>query len=370
MIDNEVDGFVQEQAFATLTTIYKSNRIPHAFIFSGKEGVGKHSTAIEYAKMLNSSLPAEKKKVVDRKIQSLEEPFVKYIFPLPRGKGETGDDTAYQKLPKDSIEHIQNEIKIKSENAFHSIRIDKANSIKINSIREIRKFISIGYDDVKYRFILINDAHLMHDEAQNALLKSLEEPPQGIIFILMTPYVDKLLPTILSRCWKLDFKPLERNVVQKILEDKFRLDRDTAQKVSYFSDGSVTEGHRLSEKNFEEIIVNSINLLRFALAGRYNTAFKHMNEFLEESPKESMNLLINLIMRWLNDTVKNRNDLEEYYFEEYSDTLVKFNDKFNHADVIKVYEHLEKQQSAIGRNVSLNIIAMNIIFDIASIAMR
>ncbi|MBU1098805.1 MAG: hypothetical protein KKA84_00255 [Bacteroidetes bacterium] len=370
MISNFVEGFVQNEAFATLTTIYNSNRIPHAFIFSGKEGVGKHSTAIEFAKLLNSNLPDEKRRIINRKIQCLEEPFVKYIFPLPRGKGETGDDTAYQKLPKDAIEQIQNEIKIKTENPFHTIRIDKANSIKINSIREIRKFISIGYDDVKYRFIIINDAHLMQDEAQNALLKGLEEPPEGIIFILLTPYVDKLLPTILSRCWKIDFKPLQRTIVQEVLENKFKLERDTAQKVSFFSDGSVTEGYRLSQKNFEEIIVSAINLLRFALAGRYNTAFKHMNEFLEDSPKESMNLLIGLIMRWLNDTVKNRNDLQDYYFENYSETLVKFNKKFNHADVLNVYEHLEEQQAAISKNVSLNVIAMNIIFDIASIAMR
>ena len=364
------EEFGQNEAFDTLQKIYVSKRIPHAFLFSGKEGIGKHYTAIQYAEILNQNLSDEKKKNVLNKIRSLSEPYVKYIFPLPRGRGESGDDSPYEKLSQDLLEQIQQNIKEKSKNPFYNFKIDSANNIKINSIRDIRKFISLNYEEVDYRFIIINDAHLMNDEAQNALLKSLEEPPPGIIFILLTSQPDNLLPTIVSRCWKINFKPLQKEVIRNILEKYFNLDPQSAKKVSYFAEGSLDSALKLIEKDFEKIVDNAINILRYSLAGRYNTAFKILNTFVEDSPKESVKTLINLILRWLNDTIKKRNNLEDFYFEEYSDTLDKFNEKFSSSDVVQVFKNLEKLSFSIDRNASLNITAMNIIFEIASIAVR
>ena len=364
------ENFGQAEAFAILNNITSSNRIPHAFLFVGQEGIGKHLSAINLAHKLNSLEDEKRNTILKEKIFSLSEPYIKYIFPLPRGKNETGDDTAYSKLSSDVIEQIQSELKIKAANPYYNFKINSANNIKISSIREIRKFISFNFQDVKYRFVFIQDAHLMNEESQNALLKSLEEPPEGIIFVLMTPFADKLLPTIISRCWRINFKPLKRNIVEDILVGNFNIESELAKKVSYFADGSVSEGYKLCQKNFDEIVENAINLLRYSIAGRYNTAFQLLNEFIEDSPKESLKLLVSLIQRWLSDTVKNRNDLSDYYFGEYSDTLEKFNEKFNPGDVLTVFRNLENQIEAIDRNLSLNIITMNIIFEIASIAVR
>ena len=364
------EEFGQDEAFGTLQKIYESNRIPHAFLFSGMEGVGKHYTAVQFAQILNGNLPDEKKTTVLSKIRSLSEPYIKYIFPLPRGRGESGDDSPFEKLSQDLIEQIHTKVKTKSQNPFYNFKIESANNIKINSIRDIRKFISLNYDEIDYRFIFIDNAHLMNDESQNALLKSLEEPPPGIIFILFTSQPEQLLPTIISRCWKINFKPLPKEIIKDILQKYFHLDSQSAKKVSYFAEGSVESAIKLIEKDFEKIIDNAINILRYSLAGRYNTAFKILNNFIEDSPKESVKTLINLILRWLNDTVKKRNDLDDYYFEEYSETLDKFNEKFSSSDVVQIFKNLEKLSTLMDRNTNLNIIAMNIIFEIASIAVR
>ncbi len=364
------EEFDQHEAREILTKIYTSRRIPHAFLFSGKEGVGKFSTSLQYAKMLNQNIPQDKKNTVFSKIESISEPYIKYIFPLPRGKGELSDDSPYDKLSQDVIEQIHNHVSEKIKNPFYNFRIESSNNIKINSIRDIRKFISMKFDDFVYRFIIISDAHLMNDESQNALLKSLEEPPEGVIFVLLTPFPEMLLPTIISRCWKINFKPLSRDTVRNILIKKFSIDFETAEKVSYFSDGSVDEAIRLIEKEFELIIDSAINILRYSLAGRYNTAFKNFETFVENSPKESVRTLINLILKWLNDTIKKKNQIDDFYFEQYSDTLEKFNEKFNSSDVLKIYQNLEKLANSIDKNVSLNIATMNVIFEIASLAVR
>ena len=141
-------------------------------------------------------------------------------MPLPRGKSETDQNDPYEKLSDDEIELINSEFQKKSKNLFYKIQIPRANFIKISSIRDIKKFLSLNYDDVKYRVILVSQAHLMNEESQNALLKNLEEPPDGVIFILCTPYPEKLRETIRSRCWKINFQPLENETIAKISDRK------------------------------------------------------------------------------------------------------------------------------------------------------
>jgi len=175
----------QSKNLKLLYRIYQSDKIPHAFLFSGPEGVGKFNTALQFIKLLNIS----NNQLIDQRtfkhIDSFREPYVKLILPLPRGKGEKSDSSSMNKLPEKVIKEINDEINKKSGNPYYKINIDKANNIKINSIREVKKNISLNFDDVKYRAILMNRAESMSLESQNALLKSLEEPPQGVIFFFI-----------------------------------------------------------------------------------------------------------------------------------------------------------------------------------------
>ena len=146
-----------------------------------------------------------------KRIEQLSEPYIKYIIPLPRGKGESDSTSPTEKLTPDEIDLIKEQL-------------PKANNIKISSIRNIKKYLSLDYSEFAQRFIVISDSHLMNEEAQNALLKNLEEPPENVIFILCTSQVSKLRRTITSRCWRINFDPLSEQEISEILKKYFHFD--------------------------------------------------------------------------------------------------------------------------------------------------
>ena len=179
-MNNKWNGiFGQQSVLEILDKLISSSNIPNALLFTGIDGIGKEFTAIKFTSTLNASGKTDSEHL-ERIISSYAEPYVKYIYPLPRGKNESDDNGPFEKLSADDLDLIKEELQKKIENPYYKIIIPKANKIKISSIRDIKKFLSLNYSDIQYRTVLISDAHLMNDEAQNALLKNLEEPPEEI----------------------------------------------------------------------------------------------------------------------------------------------------------------------------------------------
>lgn len=363
---NTVQG--QDRAKDTLLRIFNSGKIPHAFIFSGQEGVGKYNVALNFAVLLNQDPSKDKSDAsAEKKIYSLQEPYIKYIIPLPRGKNETSEHNATERLDKDVLEIMLRELENKIKNPFHRIVIPNANLIKINSIREIRKFLAFNFDEVRYRIIIISDADLMNDESQNALLKSLEEPPPGVIFILLTSKLHQLKETIISRCWMIVFESLSEEVIADILVSRFEYDQQTAVTASRFSGGSIYNAIDLIDNNLKELLEKAVQVLRFSLAMKYHSALKEINDLIASSSRERVLLFLNLISLWLNDILKNRTGMNDYYFKEYTDTLIKFNEKFRRSELAAVYSRVNRLASSLDNNVNLNVIALNLIFELASL---
>ncbi|MFH1197651.1 MAG: hypothetical protein V1720_18270 [bacterium] len=360
----------QSKSVRTLNKIIFSKRIPHALLFNGNSGVGKHLVAVEFAKYLFQSHNLHISEQVLNKITYLSEPYIKYVMPLPRGKNENSDDSPLDKLDESQIKEINEEIYKKISNPYYKITVDKANNIKINSIRDIRKFISMNYSDIPWRFIIISDAHLMTEDSQNALLKSLEEPPEGIIFILLTSNKEKLLSTILSRCWHVDFEPLDFQTIIEILTDYFKLTKHDAERVALFAGGSTHTALELIENDIDELIEKTISLLRFSLVKWYESAFKEITYILKNYPAPVFVQMLKMVLLWFTDTIKNKIEFRDYYFKNQLDTIEKFNEKFKDADLSRIFTTVENLIEAINRNVNLNIIASNIIFELGTISQR
>jgi DNA polymerase-3 subunit delta' len=360
---NDISG--QNKSIKILSQLYKSNRVPHALLFTGYEGIGKHFTALQFAKLLNNG---SVESGIQKKISNLQEPYIKYVMPLPRGRGETASNSGTEKLSEDTISQVNSELEKKVINPYHKITIDRAFNIKINSIREINKFINVNYDDIKYRFIIINDAHLMNDEAQNALLKNLEEPPGQIIFILITPFEENLLPTIKSRCWEINFDPLSKNDITKILVKYFSVEQKTAAKAAAFAEGSVTKAIELIENDVDYLLEKTILILRYSLAKKYHTAAEEIKELTDNGSDLQLRLILLMIAKWFTDVIKNRAKIDNVYFEEFKETILKFNKKFNDIDVTQTLTKIDSLKNKMDMNVNLNIIGMNIIFEIAAIS--
>jgi DNA polymerase-3 subunit delta' len=359
----------QKRVKQTLTNFIQSKLIPHALLFTGNDGVGKDNAAILFAKELVTSGNGEEKQKAGRFIEMLQEPYIKLIFPLPRGKNEMDSSTPTEKLTVDELEVIHEEIQLKAANPFHKISIPKATSIKINSIRDIKKFLSMEFKEIGYRFILITDAHLMNEESQNALLKNLEEPPEKVIFILTTPLPSKLRPTILSRCWRINFDPLSEEEIIFVLSKYYNVDRATAAEVAPFAMGSVQSALNLIDIDVHNLKEKTISILRYSFGKKFNSAFNELNSLLSEQKASNLPVVINMIISWINDLQKHRLDLEGYYYKDHPETLEKFNTRFPDADLYELTSRLDRLSILPGNNINPSLLSASLIFELTSVVL-
>ncbi len=162
---DEVRG--QDVIVTTLKNQLAADRIGHAYLFTGTRGTGKTSVAKLFAKAVNCT---------DRR--------------------EDGSPCNV----------CQSCVSIKNGSSMNVIEIDAASNNGVDNIREIREEVQYRPTDARYRVYIIDEAHMLSAGAFNALLKTLEEPPEYVIFILATTEVNKIPVTILSRCQRYDFK--------------------------------------------------------------------------------------------------------------------------------------------------------------------
>ncbi len=360
----------QQRAKNILNNFLLSGNIPHAFLFSGIEGIGKDNAAIKFAQALvtvENKNDSEKKV---RMIEQLSEPPVKFIFSLPRGKNETDASTPMEKLNSDELKMILDQIENKAINPFHKISIPKANSIKINSIRDIKKFLTLNYEEVGYRFIIISDAHLMNEEAQNALLKSLEEPPDKVIFILTTSEISKLRPTILSRCWRVNFDPLSDEQIFFVLTNYFYIDDKVAREASTFAMGSIQTAIKLVDIGIQNLKDKTISLLRYSFGRKFISAFDELNSILSEQKLTAFPILINLIIIWLTDVQKYRLNFKYFYYNNHITTLEKFDSKFPDIRLDVLSSKLDKLINLQSGNINSSLLSANLIFELSSVVLQ
>ena len=163
----------QEPITQTLHNALSSSRVSHAYLFCGPRGTGKTSTARILAKAVNC---------------------------LNNGKGE----------PCNTCPICQ---AITDARALDVIEIDAASNTGVDDIRSLREKVNYAPNQARYKVYIIDEVHMLSTSAANALLKTLEEPPPHAIFILATTEAHKILPTIMSRCQRFDFRRLSQKDV-------------------------------------------------------------------------------------------------------------------------------------------------------------
>lgn len=201
---DEVIG--QDHIVKTLQNQIINDQIGHAYLFTGTRGTGKTSVAKIFAKSVNCLNPV-------------------------RGS---------------ACGECENCKQLEQENDINIIEIDAASNNKVDDIRQIRekvKFMPVG---AKYKVYIIDEVHMLSDSAFNALLKTLEEPPPFVIFILATTEVHKLPQTILSRCVRFDFRLVSVSELSKHLakifdKENITYDADSLKIIASAGEGSVRD---------------------------------------------------------------------------------------------------------------------------------
>lgn len=220
----------QEKAINALKGFISSKRVPRAMIFYGPAGVGKATTALEFAKTLNCLDPDAQTRFDNcgvcqncRHIDSKTHPDI--IFA----------DYAYQA-------------------ALRKEEIEKQQSIKVDTVRSLTAASQQKAVSAAWKVYIIDSAEKLLEEGANALLKFIEEPPENTLWILVSSKKETMLNTIKSRCQSISFAPLSAEAVANILKDNF-VESSVAAKAASYAQGSTSKAMAAAE------IINDLGIL-------------------------------------------------------------------------------------------------------------
>ncbi len=220
----------QEKAIVFLKKVIANDKIAHGYLFSGIQGIGKTTTALAFALSLNCKNPVD------------------------------GDGCRRCSFCKKIIDGNHPDLFIIEPDQDKKV-------IRIEQIREINRHLAFSPVTGRYRIIIIVPAEKMTGEAANAFLKTLEEPPPRNIFILNARDPGDLLPTIVSRCQKVPFKPLPtEDIVNWLIKDG-NMDKEKAKILARLSEGSLGEAITLARDDLLANRVNWVNMLNSVING-------------------------------------------------------------------------------------------------------
>ncbi|NLT28715.1 MAG: DNA polymerase III subunit gamma/tau, partial [Dehalococcoidales bacterium] len=236
----------QEHVTRTLLNALSSGHVSHAYLFCGPRGTGKTSTGRILSKAVNCT---------------------------SNGKGE----------PCNKCEMC---ISITEGRAMDVIEIDAASNRGIDEIRNLRERVNYAPGNAKFKVYIIDEFHMLTKEASNALLKTLEEPPSSVIFILATTEAHKVLPTIMSRCQRFDFHRISQTVITDKLKqicdsEGITIDREALNVLAKNATGSLRDAENLLEKLYTHYGSDiNLNQVRDMLGITGNERIKVLVEYI------------------------------------------------------------------------------------------
>lgn len=319
----------QDVIVKTLKNSIKNNIVSHAYLLSGPRGTGKTSIAKLFAKTLNCYNPNN------------FEPCNKCI----------------------SCEQANNNQNI------DIIEMDAASNNGVDEIREIRNKITLVPTNSKYKIYIIDEVHMLTNQAFNALLKTLEEPPPHIIFIFATTEPHKIPKTILSRCQRFDYKKVSNNKIVERLKfiaesEKIKITDDALYEIARLSDGGMRDSISLLDQALaysdDQITINDIHDINGTLLPEEidDFIFKILN-------KDLVGLLNNL--EEYDNSGKNIIKIVQELIERLKDcliyvsvpSLVDNNDPFykkisNINDKEQIYHHIKSLSALVGEMKNVN----------------
>ncbi len=296
----------------------ENNKISHAYIINGEKGMGKRTVAKAFAMTL---LCEEKGTVPCMKCHS-----------------------CVQALTDNNPDLIM-------------ITPDKPTTLSIDHIRQtLVNDVELKPYSNSYKVYIVEDAELMNNAAQNAILKTIEEPPEYAVIILLTTNISALLQTVLSRCVKLDMQPLKKEVVKKYLMEKEKVVDYQADIAVSFAGGNLGKAIELSKsQDFAEMLDEVIQLLRYIKdmqAYEVVAAVKRASEY-----KFRFTDYIDLMILWFRDVLvyKASQNVNELIFKDEIQTIKKHAAKSSYNGIEHILEAMNKAKLRLKANVNFDV---------------
>lgn len=249
-----------EKIIENLKNAIDKDQISHSYLFEGEESIGKKMVALSFAKTL-----------------------------LCKKGGLEPCNSCNSCLKFDNLNHPD----------FKLIEPEK-NRILKETIDNLIKSMSIAPLESKRKIVIIDNSHEMGLEAQNGLLKTLEEPPSYINIILITSSSNNLIPTIISRCQVVKFYPVENKKIEELLKLNYNKTLEEANFIAHFTQGSVGRSIILSKsEDFFSKREETLKIIDNIVNGDKLTIFNSIDFFLQN--KDSIEEILDIILYWFRD---------------------------------------------------------------------
>lgn len=218
----------QDKTIARLRAMAESGRVPPALIFHGPPGVGKFLAAVEFARALNCSHTEHQEKPPAPPAPDPDDLFAAAAppppaapeLPAPKTHGDRSDSCGFCLSCRQAASGAHPDIRI-VDTAFQAALEDEdkeSANLKIDTMREMVRWAQQKAMLSPWKVFVVRDADAMMPAAQNAILKTLEEPPPGTVIVMTVSSKNALLPTILSRSCLVEFGPLPRAALKTLIE--------------------------------------------------------------------------------------------------------------------------------------------------------
>lgn len=234
---------------------------------------------------------------------------------------------------------------------------EKETTIGVDEIREqINNTVSIKPYNSKYKIYIIEDAHLMTDAAQNSLLKTIEEPPEYVIIILLTSNREKLLLTIQSRCVILNLRPVAEDKIKNYLMKAFEIPDYTADVCAAFSQGNVGRAVKLAKSDeFNELKNMALRLVKNIKTMEIHEMIEYVRGMQDKNMRISEYL--DLLLVWYRDVLvfKTTTDANRLIFKEEIREITKQASEFSYDGIEQVIEAIKIGKSRIEAKVNLDL---------------
>ena len=343
----------QEIIGETISNSVKLNKIPNAYLFTGIRGVGKTTIARIVAKSLNCS-------------------------------------NGIEKLCKDNL--CENCEAISASNHIDVLEMDAASKTGVDDVRDLIEFSRYGPSSAKYKIFIIDEVHMLSKQAFNALLKTLEEPPEYLKFIFATTEVKKIPITVISRCQRFDLPRIKSqelfDYIKKIKDkEKGNISDDVIRLIVKISEGSVRDALSLLDRaiitfpNDKELDLDTaqnifgyfdksylINLVQYILEGEEKKVIEIYRSIYDKGvdPKNFLNDFLEILYYFKNiDSLKeegNNFSINDNEFKEISEISKKVDTKVLLNFWQFTLKTLEEIDLVANQNLSIEMFLVRLIY--------
>ena len=313
-----------EEIIRHLQNAMKTGKVSHSYIFTGRPGSGKKLLATTYAMTLQCEAGGT-------------EPCQKC-------------DSCKKALGKNHPDIIM-------------VNHEKPGTISIDEIREqVIHDVAIKPYSSPHKVYIIPDAEMMTVQAQNAILKTIEEPPEYAVIMLLTSNIDSLLPTIRSRCVRLDLKVVDDSLVKEYLMEHLQVPDYQAEIDASYAQGSIGKAKEAAtSQEFADMTANALKILKYANSMEVYELTEAIKTLTAD--KNNINDYLDIFQFWFRDVLmfKATREIDNLVFKQEINFIREQASERSYENIEKILEALEKTKVRLRANVNLEL-ALELLF--------